>query len=68
MARGEKGPRPKIKNAQPKTHNICLSPNVCVICWSNEETASHLIIHWAIVVPLWFKLLNAANVDWVFLR
>lgn len=43
-----------------------LSPNICLMCWANVVSESHLLPRCPFAQGLWWKLLQAANIMWVF--
>ena len=44
---------------QKKLPNSCLSPNMCVLCNSNNEDMNHIILNCKTAVTLWDKLILA---------
>ncbi|KAL5539799.1 hypothetical protein UlMin_044293 [Ulmus minor] len=50
---------------QRKNPRMMLSPNMCVICKKDEETANHLFLHCYSARFLWLKALGEVGLHWV---
>lgn len=42
-----------------------LSPNVCALCFKDEETYSHLFLHCSVARKMWLRLMAFSGECWV---
>lgn len=43
-------------------------PNVCLLCYKEEETTSHILLHCPHSKEVWHAVLNEVGLAWVFPR
>ncbi|RVX05099.1 hypothetical protein CK203_020224 [Vitis vinifera] len=42
-----------------------LSPDICILCMKQGESADHIFLHCSLTIGLWHRLFQLAKMDWV---